>query len=230
MFKALESLHTLGTEAGREAIVAAMNDQRVPLNTLPADIGERELALHLLLAQRGNASLADVFARAQTQIQESGYHRRYDEFLGKEAKPVTTLKAKRDALSAAVLRHCRESDLGEHVQVEAFEDDGAYVFNILRSHHTKTPLAVVPGHSARATIAFRPVHGDILRYEATVGRLRVAARAATMVEFYRRTLGLVLFEDELFFTGEPVCNLAVLQERGRAALESHSVFGVGRVR
>jgi hypothetical protein len=185
---ALETLHTLGTEAGRETIVSTMNGRGVRTDTLPTETGERELALRLFLAQRNDSSLADVFARAQTQIQEGGDHRRYNEFLGKEAKTVYELKAKRDALCAEVLSHCRACDLGEHVQVEAFEDDGAYVFSILRSDRTKKPLAVVPGHSARATIAFRPVHGDLLRYEASVGRLRIAARAASMVEFYRSTL------------------------------------------
>jgi len=66
LLQALETLHTLGTEAGREAIVSAMNDRRVPLDALPADKGEREFALLFYLAQRRNASLADVFARAQT--------------------------------------------------------------------------------------------------------------------------------------------------------------------
>lgn len=230
LLHALETLHTLGTEAGREAIVSVMNDRRVRSDTLPADIGEREFALRLYLAQRGDASLADVFARAQTHIQEGGDHRRYNEFLGKESKPVTNLAAKRDALGVAVLRHCRDSDLGEHVQVDAFEDDGTYVFHILHSDRTRTPLAVVPGHSARAPIAFRPVHCDILRYEVSIGRLRVAARAASMVEFYRTSLGRILFADELFFTGDPVCTLAVLQKHGRAAFENHDVFGVGRVR
>ena len=73
------------------------------------------------------------------------------------------------------------------------------------------------------------MHCDILRYEAAVGRLRVAARAASMVEFYRATLGKILFENELFFTNEPVCSLAILQERGRAAFANHDVYGVGRV-
>jgi len=59
----------------------------------------------------------------------------------------------------------------------------------------------VPGHFARATIEFRPVHGDILRYEASIGRLRIAVRAASMVEFYRGVLGKVLFNDEFFFRG-----------------------------
>jgi hypothetical protein len=227
---ALETLHSLGTEAGREAIISAMNDRQVPLDTLPADLGEKEYALRLLLEQRRNAALADVFARAQTEVQEGGDHRRYNEFIGKETRGIHKLSAKRAALCAEVLRYCRESDLGEHVQVDAFEDDGAYVFHILRSHHTKKPLAVVAGHAARTTITFRPVHSDILRYDAVVGRLRIAARATSVIDFYRRIPGRILFDDEQFFTGDAVCSLAVLQEQGRAALENHNVFRVGRIR
>ena len=119
--------------------------------------------------------------------------------------------------------------IGDHVEVRAFEDDGAYVFTVLRSHHVRKPLAVLPGHAARTTIQFRPVHGDILRYEASLSRFRIAARAATMIEFYRRALGKVLFEDETFFEGAPVCNLQVLQEKGREALNAHNILSVGRI-
>jgi Carbohydrate-binding module 48 (Isoamylase N-terminal domain) len=170
------------------------------------------------------------FGAGLRQIQEEGDQRRYNEFLGKEPQPVTKLNSKARALEQQVLQYCRQSDLGEHVEVRTFEDDGAYVFNIIRSHHTRKPLAVVPGRSARATIQYRPVHCDILRYESSVGRLRVAARAATMIEFYRGVLGKVLFDDELFFDGDAVCNLGVLQERGRAALDNHGVFGIGQIR
>lgn len=228
LLQAIEALHALGTESGRDAIAVAMRDRRVPTDKLPASTGEREFALHLFLAQRSDASLSDVFARAQTQVQEAGDHRRYNEFLGKEARSITCLKAKSEALQEETLRHCREADLGEHVQVRAFDDDGASVFQIIRSHHTKKPLAVVRGRAARATIEYRPVHTDILRYDAVVGRLRIAARAASVVEFYRRTLGRILFDDELFFAGEPVCTLGVLQERGRKAIEHHGVAGIGR--
>jgi hypothetical protein len=41
-------------------------------------------------------------------------------------------------------------------------------------------------------------------------------------------LGKVLFNDEGFFDGDPVCSLKVLQERGRQALD-HEVYGIGRV-
>jgi hypothetical protein len=229
LLQAIESLHVLGTESGREAIVAAMEDRRVALQVLPKSNGEREFALRLFLAQRNDASLADVFVRAQIQIEEGGDHRRYNEFTGKEARPVTNLAQRRDALRAETLEYCRARDLGEHVEVRAFEDDGAYVFQVFRSHHTRKPLAIVRGRSARATIEYRPVHGDILRYDAATGRLRVAARAASIVDFYCRVLGRVLFDDDLFFVGDPVCSLRVLQDKGRAALQDHGVFGVGRV-
>jgi hypothetical protein len=229
LLHALETLHGMGTEAGRDAIVSAMNDRSIPLNTLPQNTGEREFSLRFYLAQRKDVSLVDVFARAQIQIQEAGDQRRYNDFVGKDARSVTNLAAKVEQLREEVLQHCRKSDLGEHVHVRAFEDDGVFVFNILRSHHTRKPLAVVPGHAARATIQYRPVHGDILRYEASVGRLRIAARAASIVDFYRRALGTVLFNDEAFFDGNSVCSLDVLRQRGRTALENHGVFGIGRV-
>ena len=229
LLQALETLHDLGTEAGRDAIVTAMSDRRVPLDTLPQNTGEREFALRLFIAQQNNASLADVFARAQMQLQEGGDQRRYNEFMGREPRSVVNLSAKAQMLKELVLQYCRDSDLGEHVEVRAFEDDGAYGFTVLRSHHVKKPLAVLPGHAARATIEFRPVHGDILRYEGSLSRLRIAARASTMIEFYRRALGKVLFEDETFFEGAPVCNLQVLQEKGREALNAHNILSVGRI-
>ena len=230
LLQALEALHTLGTEAGREAITSVMSERRVQLHELSDGTSERELAMQLYLAQRRNASLADVFARVQTQVQESGDRRRYNEFMAKEPRATSDLKGRREMLRAAVLRHCQDCDLGDHVQVEVFEDDGVYVFSVLRSDRMKKPLAVLPGHAARALIPFRPVHGDILRYEVSPGRLRIAARAPSMVEFYRVTLGRVLFGDEEFFSGDSVCSLSVLQERGRAALDNHGVFGVSRVR
>lgn len=227
---ALEALHTLGTEAGREAIVAVMQDRRVEVQALPKGASERELAMWLYIGQRKDASLADVFARAHIQVQESGDHRRYNEFLGVKARSVTNAHEKRELLRAAVLCHCQKADLGDHVQVDILEDDDIYVFRVLRTDRMKKPLAVLPGQVARTLIPHRQVHGDLLRYEAGLGRLRIAARASSMVEFYRTTLGTVLFDDADFFTGDPVCSLSVLQERGRSALTNHGVFGVSRVR
>lgn len=229
LLQALEALHALGTEIGREAIIAAIQDRRIANVALPADKGDREFALRFYIAQRANASLADALVRAQIQVQEGGNQRRYNEFMAKEARSIEGMDRKMEALREEILSFCKKSDLGDHVHVEAFEDNGVYVFNILRSHRTQKPLAVVPGHSARATIQFRPVHSDILKYDGAVGRLQIAVRASSMVEFYRGVLGKTLFKDECFFDGNPVCSLKALQERGRHALENHGVYGIGRV-
>jgi hypothetical protein len=85
LLQALEALDTLGTDAGREAIMTAMQDRGVANAVLPANKGEREFALRFYVAQRTNASLADAFIRAQIQIQEEGKQRRYNDFMGKEA-------------------------------------------------------------------------------------------------------------------------------------------------
>jgi hypothetical protein len=230
LLQAMEALNELGTESGREAIEIAMKDRRVPPEALQLDVGERELPLILFLAQKRNAALAEVFIRAQAQIQDGTDRRRYHEFMGKEAKPVSHLEGSRDTLLDETKRYCIEQGLGDHVQVTSFEDDGAYIFHVLRSHHMKKPLAVVPGHGARATIAYRPVHADTLRYDASVGRLRISVRASSMVEYYRKALGRALFGDPMFFTGEAVCSLKVFQQLGKEALEAHAVAGVGRVR
>jgi hypothetical protein len=229
LLQALEALDNLGTEAGREAIVSAIRDRGVTGVALPADKGEREFALRFYVAQRANPALADAFIRAQIQIQEGGNQRRYNEFTGKEARLINGLDSKKEELREEILGFSRKSDLGDHVQVEAFEDDGIYVFNVLRSHRTQKPLAVVPGHLARATIQFRPVYCDVLKYDGQVGLLRLAVRASSMVEFYRQLLGKILFKDELFFDGNAVCSLRVLQEHGRQALENHGVYGIGRI-
>lgn len=229
LLQAIETIHDLGTREGREAISAVMADRQIPPSTLPQGLGERELAVRLFLSQRTDGALAEVFSRAQIQIQE-GNHRRFNDFIGKKPKRIRNLTAIPAELERIIREYCQQEDLGNHVQVRVFDDDdGICRFQIMRSHHTRAPLAVLEGSSSRAQIQYRPVHADLVRYESALGRLRITARAASIVQFYCKIFGRVLFEDEAFFNGDPVCSLTVLQERGRAALENHGVFGVGRV-
>ena len=93
LLQALETLHMLGTEDGREAIMSVMSERGAQLPGLPDDSSERELALRLYLAQRTDASMADVFARAQTQVQEEGDRRRYNEFVAKEPRLLRGIRA-----------------------------------------------------------------------------------------------------------------------------------------
>lgn len=229
LLQALETLHDLGTPEGRDAISMLLVDRQVSPTVLPQGLGERELALRLFLAQRTDGALAEVFSRAQVRLQE-GNNRRFNDFVGKKPKSIRDPSKKILELEAAIRSHCQESDLGNHVQVRFFDDDdGANSFQIMRSHHTRTPLAITEETAARAKIKYRPIHADFLRYEPALGRLRITARAASIVECYRKIFGRVMFGDETFFYGPNVCNLNILQEKGSAALE-HDVYGVGRIR
>jgi hypothetical protein len=226
---AIEALHNLGTPEGKETISAMLADCQLPPGTLPQGLGERELALRLFIAQRSDDALAEVFSRAQVQIQE-GNRRRFNDFIGKQPKVISNLSTQGKSLERSIRAHCEKEDCGDHVQLRTSNDnDGACNFRILRSHRLTKPLAVVPGSKARAMIEYRPVHADFVRYEPTIGRLRIIARAASIVEFYRKAFGKILFADETFFYGQPVCSLKILQESGRTALENHGVFGLGRV-
>ena len=53
LLQALETLHMLGTEDGREAIMSVMSERGAQLPGLPDDSSERELALRLYLADVG---------------------------------------------------------------------------------------------------------------------------------------------------------------------------------
>ncbi|MGZ3617389.1 MAG: hypothetical protein ACXVAV_10325, partial [Ktedonobacteraceae bacterium] len=230
LLQAFEAIHDLGTPEGREIISELLADRQVVPGTLPQGVGERELALRLYLSQRNDGALAEVFSRAHVRVQE-GNHRRFNDFTGKKRENIRNLEIKRTLLEQAILDHCQLKDLGNHVQLRVLNDDeGAYYFQIMRSHHMRTPLAVMEGAPSRVKIQYRPVHTDLIRYEPTLGRLRITARAASIVQCYRRIFGGVLFGDETFFDGPPVCSLSVLQERGREALVGHRVFGVGSIR
>ena len=230
LLEALEAIHLFGSEEGREAVAEAMADQRVDTSSLPTGVGERELAVHLYLAKQHDVALADVFARARLRLQQGSDARGYYEFAGRRTVRVSNLKQLAQRLEVVVLEHCRAHDLGDHVEVHAFRDDEMVVFHVLHTYRQRRPLAVAAGQRTRSVLSFRPVHGDVVRYDSRLGRLRVAARAPSMVRVYRRIVGEVLDGDGTLFSGEPVCTLKPLQRRRQAVLEDHRLPGIHKVR
>ncbi|WP_291161226.1 hypothetical protein [Gemmatimonas sp. UBA7669] len=228
--QAFEALEMLGSTSGRDALARALEDRHIAPEELPQELGAREFALCVYLRKRTDARLRDVFDRALTQVVEHGRRRPYHEFVGREAPPIPDLASMCVALEDATRAFSELHQLGGHVQARVLEDNNIVIFHITRSHHRRTPVAVLPGTASRSTIAYYPVHGDVLRYDASLGTLRISVRAPSMVEYYRRTLGQLLFGDESFFAGDAVCSLRPLQEHGRALLDQHNVVGIGRVR
>ena len=226
---ALESIYSLGTSDGREALLGAMHDRHVDSAQIPEGCGEREFALRAFLLRQAQPAFVDVFARAQIHVQAVGNHQAINEHWGASAKVVKSITRSKARLMKLMLAHCKAHDLGEHVQVEAVEDDGACVFQVYHSDRMRTPLAIVDGSVARSRFAFRPVHCDVIRYDAVTGRMQVAARRASMVTTYVQLMGDALFDDPTFFVGDAACTLQPLQEKGRSALGAHKLAGIGLV-
>lgn len=86
--------------------------------------------------------LTQIDTRAHVQVQESSKQSRYYEFPGLEPRLVINAQKKCEQLRADVLRHCQESNLGDHAHVNVVEDDGFYIFRIQRTDRMKKPLAV----------------------------------------------------------------------------------------
>ena len=66
---ALEVIHDLGTESGREAIKSALADRKITVGFVSSELGEREYALRLFLQQRSDAALDYVFELQHGRIQ-----------------------------------------------------------------------------------------------------------------------------------------------------------------
>jgi hypothetical protein len=223
----LDALHYLGTSEGAEFIQQVLQEQRVAFDQLPAGSSARELAAHLFLAQRTDRRLADVFKRAQLLVHALNVPQKYHEFLNTKAGRFPSQLITARELEADVRAYCIERDLGDHVQIWPTEDGGVYVFQIIYSHRIRKPVVVPLGQTTRATIKFRPVYSDQVEFDSTLGRLRIATRSPSMVPYYRRTMGRLLFGDEEAFSGDAVCTLRPLQQ-GRRALD-HAEPGIGRV-
>lgn len=228
LLHALEAIHSLGTELGRDALLEAWRDRHLDEAPLPVDCGEREFAVRLFALQKSDPAVEAAIVHARIKVLATVEQRSVHEFRGTVAGQVIRVGDAKAQLKERMLAHCKENDLGTHVQVDVFEDDGAWVFQVTHSDHTKTPLAIVDDGEARSMIKFRPVFCDVLRYEAKTGRLMVSARRASLVQAYVGLAGDAFFGDVTFFVGEAACTLTPLQAMGREALNAHNLPGVGR--
>ena len=220
LLMALECIHLLGSDEGREAIWEAAAEQGLPPGVLDLEAPCRELAMALFIGQlSGHVTLQDVYVRALIQVSARDQAKRYDEFLGSEVRRTPVDPGRVDQIEQAMRAYCLREGFGKHVQVRELEDDGALIIQVIHSTRTRKPLAYIDGAADRSVIQYRPVHADLLRYDPVAGALRVYARSAKLVPFYRRLAGATLFGDEEWF-GEGRYDMTVLQDLGQAALES----------
>jgi hypothetical protein len=211
LLDALEVIHELGTDAGRDLLLNAADDRQVQLGAVD-DEPARELAARVWIESRNNTALAEVLVRARVSAHEAGHVRTYREFVGERAHSARPLDQQR--LLAAVENWCREHKKSEAIEIYSYENAGVWRCEVLRGEAVRRVLEIK--NKRPEVLDFRPGVADHLRYDAETGRLGIATRSPRLLPMYREILGSILADDAAFFSNENICTLKPLQEQGSA--------------
>lgn len=221
LLDALEVLHELGTDGGRDLIQQAAEDQQVDLQSSD-DEPSRELAARVWIQSRQSTPFAEVLRRARVNAHEVGHPRVYREFVGK--KILSTISLDRKRLLTAVQGWCQEHRRSEAVEVYVCERDGEWRAEVLRGETIKRVVEIRDNRPA--ILDFKPAAADHIRYDPETGRLGLATRSPRLLQAYREILGALLANDAEFFSGENICTLRPLQEQGRELFERQRMRGI----
>lgn len=224
LLDALEVIHELGTDAGRDLLEQAAADQRVQLGATH-DEPVRELAARMWTQSRRNTALAEVLVRARVNSLEAAHARSYREFVGNSASASGAFDGKR--LRAAVSKWCTENQKSEAIEVYYYERHGECRYEVLRGDPVKRVVEIRDGRPS--ILDFRPAASDHIRYDPETRRLGIATRSPRLLQMYREVVGSLLTNDAEFFSGENICTLRPLQKCGRDLFERHRPPGVLRV-
>lgn len=209
---ALQMLDEFGNEDGQEALREAALDRGFALDAWPKGEGPKERTMRFFVERRKQAGLDEVVARARVRVQERGRVRPSLEFAGDEPRAVAVgeravLITKFESELKAVFG---SHDLGDHLEVQFFDDDGDFHIHVIRGGAIRKPLAVESDR--RRLIQYRPVQSDLFRYEPDTGRLRISTRLRSLVRAFRFAFGRVFFGDEAFFSDGETCSLEILRQ------------------
>jgi hypothetical protein len=221
LLDALDVIFELGTDAGRDLLQQAADDQQVNMGA-SEDEPARELAARVWVESRTSTKFAEVLLRARVGAHQATHARAYREFVGKSSRAAGKLD--RERLLAHVVNWCDENRKGGPVEVYAYERGAEWRFEILRGDPLKRVVELRNGRPS--LLDFRPAAADHVRYDTETGRLGVATRSPRLLQMYREVLGLMLAADATFFSGENICTLRPLQRRGRELFEPYPYPGV----
>lgn len=220
LLDALDVIVELGTDAGRDLLLQAADDQQLDLqaNGEPA----RELAARVWIQSRTATTFAEVLVRARVNPSQAGDARTYREFVGGNSARRGSVD--RQELLDAVKKWCDENGKSEAVEAYSYELDGEWRCEILRGEALKRVVEIRDGRPS--ILDFRPAAADHIRYDPETGRLGIATRSPRLLQMYRNVLGSLLANATDHFSGENICSLRPLQQHGRALFERHRVPGI----
>ena len=221
--EALEIVHALGSDEGRDLIRQATRDQNVAFD-VPDEVPARELAAHLWMRSQTDMSLAGVLVLARVGVSEAADTRKYQEYLGQRSLSGTLDKSR---LREAVLEWSRANKKHEAVEIFAFERGNVMFCEVLRGDPMKRVIELKGGRPG--ILEFWPAVSDHIRFEPGSGRIAIATRSGRLLDVYKGLLGSMLAGQADFFSDQNVCTLRPLQEQGAQLFEQYRPHEIHRV-
>jgi hypothetical protein len=221
LVNALDELYDLASDSGREAIHEAALVHSIDTKRWKNDETAPELAARLACESRQDPKLRKCLLHARVLVWDKLTSSKFQEFAGRTPQAPARTTAKSDRFKQAVSDWCKSHDRGDYAEVLTIEDVTDLRLEVFHGHRQQAPLVIE--NNARFRRPIRMAHCDSIRYDTTLGRLRIAARSAPMINFYRALFGKIFFGDSNFFAHERICSLAAIQQKGQLALDTHGL-------
>jgi hypothetical protein len=214
LLSALEVIHELGTEEGRNHVLNAADDQELVIPGLD-DLPAKEFIARVWIQSRKLTKLQVVLERARITALEIGQNRTYREFAPKDIANLTALS--KEQLKSAISAWYNEKEETPLVDVLPYERDGEWYCEVIKGDPLKRVVEV--RDKSLSPLQYRPASSDVIRYDPQTGRIGIATRSPRLLQDYRKLLGNLAGKDEQFFSNENICSLSELQKHGRALFD-----------
>ncbi len=225
LFAAISLIQEMGTDDGRTHIEQVAADMQIAFDRALSSHTARELIAHLAIRSQSEAAFADLLIRAQMTFRSVDSSRVSRLFVG--SGDATAEAIDEQDLKTGVSQWCAAHGKSEVVSVLAQKYNGDWLCQVVRGD----PLKLVPEIRERTvgTLVYTPAATDLLRYEPRTGRIHISTRSPQLVDAYRGVLGTLVAGNAQYFSGESICSLRALQEKGNGLFEANRVPGIEHV-
>ena len=216
MLEAVQVLHELGNDRGREAILQA---RRACSHVQPpaADAqGPGEESIDLLIASKTIPREEDVLAIASVLASRQDAQKSF-EFRGSSVIAITAQHVPRARLEERLAELFTAYEIQHGIRVTCTDWQGDVIIRVLHGERSQV-VHEMRNRSARRRV-YVPAAYDLIRYSPATGMLAIRSRV-TLVPDYRNIVGLVLFGSQDFFAHDDLIDLTPLRRRDALRLAS----------
>ena len=224
LIDALEVVHHLGEGMGRQLLEQAADDAGINLE-ISDDEADRELAARVWISSRVKRELLKVLARAQAAFGSIQRSSNLKEFAGESSFNIIGIDEEK--VKKMVSDWCSEHQKSSVVDIFVYNFDSIWCCDIVRGDPVKKVVEIKDGNQEE--LSYRPAVLDHIRVEPETGSIGILSRSSTFIPVYREVFGEVLTGNSEFFSGENICSLKPLQEKGKELFESDRPLDILRI-